>query len=195
MLPKGSAWTNRELETFLCILGEEEVQTELHGSVRNAKVFQLVSDKLLDAGFERNPEQCRQKSKKLRVDYRKVKEQNNRSGDKGKTWKWFNMMDAIYGHQLESKGKEIDTATSLLESKLEPIATSLPSAVRRRATKALSQDSAICQCPSLSTRLQDPNPTEVFLLSLAPMLQSLEPEKLSDTKIQIMTLIHQAKFN
>ena len=121
MLPKGSAWTNRELETFLCILGEEDVQRELHGSVRNAKVFQLVSDKLLDAGFERNTEQCRQKSKKLRVEYRKVKEQNNRSGDKGKTWKWFNMMDAIYGHQLESKGEEIDTATSLLESKLEPI--------------------------------------------------------------------------
>ena len=118
-------WTNREVETFLCILGEEEVQRELHGSVRNAKVFQLVSNKLLDAGFEKNTEQCRQKSKKLRVEYRKVKDHNNRSGDNGKMWKWFNMMDAIYGHRLESKGTEGgDPATSTLESKFEPIGKS-----------------------------------------------------------------------
>ena len=79
-----------------------------------------------------------------------------------------------------------------------PTATShltLPDSGRRRATKARSQDSAAYQSPSLSTRLKEPNPEEVFLLSLAPMLQSLEPEKLSDTKIQIMSLLHRAKFN
>ena len=34
---------NKEVETFLCILGEEDVQRELDGAVRNEKVFQLVS--------------------------------------------------------------------------------------------------------------------------------------------------------
>ena len=117
-------WTNREVETFLCILGEEDVQRDLDGAARNEKVFQLVSQKLLDAGFEKNTEQCRQKSKKLRADYRKAKDHNNQNGDYRKMWKWFNMMDAIYGHRLQSKGTEIDAANSMLESKLQPIGKS-----------------------------------------------------------------------
>ena len=121
MFRKGSTWTNREVETFLYILGGEDVQRELHGSVRNAKVFQLVSDKLLDAGFEKNVEQCRQKSKKLRSEYRKAKDHNNRSGGDGKEWKWFNMMDVIYGHRLEKTEVGGDTATPMLEAKCEPI--------------------------------------------------------------------------
>ncbi|XP_030233463.1 zinc finger protein with KRAB and SCAN domains 2 [Gadus morhua] len=102
MSRKGMVWTNREVETFLCILGEEDVQRDLDGAARNEKVFQLVSQKLLDAGFEKNTEQCRQKSKKLRADYRKAKDHNNQNGDYRKMWKWFNMMDAIYGHRLQS---------------------------------------------------------------------------------------------
>ncbi|XP_056464307.1 zinc finger and SCAN domain-containing protein 20-like [Gadus chalcogrammus] len=191
MSRKGMVWTNREVETFLCILGEEDVQRDLDGAARNEKVFQLVSQKLLDAGFEKNTEQCRQKSKKLRADYRKAKDHNNQNGDYRKMWKWFNMMDAIYGHRLESKGTEIDTANSMLESKLQPIATELtsPAEGSRRAMRAAYQ------APSLSTRLKEPNPEELFLLSLAPMLQSLEPEKLSEAKIQIMSVIHRAQFN
>ena len=123
---KGLPWTNREVETLLCILGEEDVQRDLDGAVRNEKVFQLVSEKLLDAGFEKNTEQCRQKSKKLRADYRKAKDQNNQNGDYRKMWKWFNMMDAIYGHRLEGRGTEggVDTATSMPESKFTPIGRS-----------------------------------------------------------------------
>ena len=31
------AWANKEVETFLSILGEEDVQRELDGAVRNEK--------------------------------------------------------------------------------------------------------------------------------------------------------------
>ncbi|CAL8235848.1 unnamed protein product [Arctogadus glacialis] len=74
------------------------------------------------AGYEKNTEQCRRKCKKLRAEYRKVKDHNNRSGVDRQMWKWFNIMDAIYGHRPASRGREgaIDTATSLLESMLEP---------------------------------------------------------------------------
>ena len=53
------------METFLCILGEEEVQRELDGAVRNEKVFQLVSDRMVVFGFMKTTEQCHQKSKTL----------------------------------------------------------------------------------------------------------------------------------
>ena len=92
MSHKTLAWANKEVETFLYILGEEDVQRELDGAVRNEKVFQLVSGRMAIAGYEKNTEQCRQKCKKLRAEYRKLKDHNNRSG----------------------------VATSLLESMLEP---------------------------------------------------------------------------
>ena len=39
---KTLAWANKEVETFLCILGEEEVQRELDGAVRNEKVYRTL---------------------------------------------------------------------------------------------------------------------------------------------------------
>ena len=78
------------------------------------------------------------------------------------------------------------------ESVFSPTATpqlNSPAEGSRRAMRAAYQ------APSLSTRLKEPNPEELFLLSLAPMLQSLEPEKLSEAKIQIMSVIHRAQFN
>ncbi|KAK7157038.1 hypothetical protein R3I94_006941 [Phoxinus phoxinus] len=104
------------------IMGEERVQRELDGMVRNEKVFQHVSERMATEGFQRTSEQCRIKSKKLRSDYRKVKDHNSRSGVHRKNWKWLDMMDAIYGHRPASLGREggIDTATSLLESMMEP---------------------------------------------------------------------------
>ncbi|XP_037312501.2 zinc finger protein with KRAB and SCAN domains 2-like [Pungitius pungitius] len=115
-------WSTQEVQTFLGIIGEERVQRELDGMVRNEKVFQHVSERLAVEGYQRTSEQCRIKCKKLRSDYRKVKDHNSRSGVYRKDWKWLAMMDAIYGHRPASLGREggIDTATSLLESTTEP---------------------------------------------------------------------------
>ena len=41
MSRKTLAWANKEMETFLGILGEEDVQRELDGAVRNEKVSAL----------------------------------------------------------------------------------------------------------------------------------------------------------
>nr|XP_040033518.1 zinc finger and SCAN domain-containing protein 29-like [Gasterosteus aculeatus aculeatus] len=111
-----------EVQTFLGIIGEERVQRELDGMVRNEKVFQDVSERMAVEGYQRTSEQCRFKCKKLRSDYRKVKDHNSRSGVHRKNWKWLDMVDAIYGHRAASLGREggINTATSLLESTMEP---------------------------------------------------------------------------
>ncbi|CAM4287397.1 unnamed protein product [Leuciscus chuanchicus] len=120
-------WSTQEVQTFLGIIGEERVQRELDGMVRNEKVFQHVSERMAVEGYQRTSEQCRIKCKKLRSDYRKVKDHNSRSGVHRKNWKWLEMMDAIYGHRPASLGREggIDTATSLLESMMEPPAVQM----------------------------------------------------------------------
>ncbi|XP_077100174.1 uncharacterized protein LOC143751496 [Siphateles boraxobius] len=59
--------------------------------------------------------------KKLKSDYRAVKDHNGRSGSNRKSWKWYEQMDGIYGHRPASNGREggLDSATSLLESLME----------------------------------------------------------------------------
>ncbi|CAM4571488.1 unnamed protein product [Leuciscus chuanchicus] len=66
-------------------------------------------------------QQCREKLKKLKSDYRAVKDHNGRSGSNRKSWKWYEQMDGIYGHRPVSNGREggLDSATSLLESLME----------------------------------------------------------------------------
>uniref|UniRef100_A0AAV2LVI1 Myb/SANT-like DNA-binding domain-containing protein n=1 Tax=Knipowitschia caucasica TaxID=637954 RepID=A0AAV2LVI1_KNICA len=60
-------------------------------------------------GYPRTLQQCRDKLKKLKSDYRAI---NRRS------WRWFAEMDAIYGHRPSNNGREcgVDSASSLLLS-------------------------------------------------------------------------------
>ncbi|XP_056431333.1 zinc finger and SCAN domain-containing protein 29-like [Gadus chalcogrammus] len=164
MAPKTFAWSNKEVETFLGILGEVDVQRELDGAVRNEKVFQQVSGRMAIAGYEKNTEQCRRKFKKLRAEYRKVKDHKSRSGVDRKMWKWFDIMDAIYGHRPASRGREgaIDTDTSLLESMLEP--TGVEPRCQEVPDSAFPEDedmgSSRCVSPTPPPRTSTPVPAE-----------------------------------
>ncbi|XP_033970008.1 uncharacterized protein LOC117469655 [Trematomus bernacchii] len=93
-------------------------ERELDGTTRNLKVFQEVSALLSGRGYARTFQQCRDKLKKLKSEYRAVKDHNGRSGSDRRSWKWFDLMDAIYGHRPANVGREggLDSATALLES-------------------------------------------------------------------------------
>ncbi|XP_019715246.1 zinc finger and SCAN domain-containing protein 20-like isoform X1 [Hippocampus comes] len=108
-------WTFQEVQTFLGILAEEEVQRELVGAVRNRRVFQLVSQRMAAEGFQRTCGQCQMKCKKLRCEYRKIKKQN-----RPKAWRWFELVDAVYGHRPAVNKQGVDTAT-LLEAMMESV--------------------------------------------------------------------------
>ncbi|CAL8282369.1 unnamed protein product [Gadus morhua 'NCC'] len=58
------------------------------------------------AGYEKNTEQCRQKCKKLRAEYPKVNDHNNRRGVDRKMWKWFNIMDATQSTDTDRRVEE-----------------------------------------------------------------------------------------
>ncbi|CAL8241910.1 unnamed protein product, partial [Gadus morhua 'NCC'] len=70
-----------------------------------------------DHGYYRSYVQCRDKLKKLKSDYKAIKDQNGRSGSNRKSWKWYDQMDTIYGHRPANNGREsgIDSAMGLLE--------------------------------------------------------------------------------
>uniref|UniRef100_A0A3B3DAI8 Myb/SANT-like DNA-binding domain-containing protein n=1 Tax=Oryzias melastigma TaxID=30732 RepID=A0A3B3DAI8_ORYME len=97
----------------------EKLGRKLEGSIRNEKVFKEVSQRLAAHGFERTSDQCRVKVKKLKMQYRKIKDESSRSGNSGSTWKWFDAMDAIYGRRGREGG--LGSAAALLESLVEPV--------------------------------------------------------------------------
>nr|XP_054591202.1 uncharacterized protein LOC129155068 [Nothobranchius furzeri] len=106
-------WSNVEVKTLLTLLSDERIQRELDGTVRNEKIFQGLALAMSTHGFERTAKQCREKIKKLKAEYRSVKDHNSRSGADRRQWKWFAEMDAIYGERPVSNGREsgVDTAT------------------------------------------------------------------------------------
>ncbi|XP_070409485.1 zinc finger and SCAN domain-containing protein 29-like [Nothobranchius furzeri] len=106
-------WSNEEVKTFLSLLSDERIQRELDGTVRNEKIFQGLALAMFTHGFERTSKQCREKIKKLKAEYRSIKDHNSMSGANRRQWKWFAEMDAIYGERPVSNGREsgVDTAT------------------------------------------------------------------------------------
>lgn len=121
MSANSSAWLVVELQTFLHIVGEDATQQELDGSTRNEKVYREIAQRLAASGFNRSSTQCRMKLKKMKMQYKKVKDNNNQSGNGRTSWRCYDAMDAIYGHRPACQGREGSLDTATLESTVEPV--------------------------------------------------------------------------
>ncbi|XP_034086323.1 uncharacterized protein LOC117555541 [Gymnodraco acuticeps] len=75
---KSTPWSTEEVTTFLHLIGDDTIQQELDGTTRNVKVFQDVSAQMSERGFSRTFLQCREKLKKMKSEYRIIKDNNNR---------------------------------------------------------------------------------------------------------------------
>lgn len=117
-MEKTEPWHNKETKTLIDIWSEDEVQRELEGTVRNQKVFQKISQRMWELGYNRSPDRCRVKIKKLKQDYRRLKEYNKRNGTNRKTNQWYTALDAVLGRRAENAGRTVsaESSTSLLDS-------------------------------------------------------------------------------
>lgn len=95
-----TTWSDNEVLKLLEVWGDENIQAQLDGSTRNIKVYAAIAKTLLESGgIERTPVQCREKIKKLKAEYKQIKNHNNRSGRNRKTCKFLPQLDAILGHR------------------------------------------------------------------------------------------------
>lgn len=62
------------------IWGDDITQLQLEGCKRNREVYEKVAVCMKDAGFDRSADQCREKAKKLKLEYRKIKDKHNKTG-------------------------------------------------------------------------------------------------------------------
>ena len=65
-----ASWGKDEVLKLIAIWADDRVQAQLEGCHRNRDVFERVAKTLREEGYERTFEQCREKIKKLKGDYR-----------------------------------------------------------------------------------------------------------------------------
>lgn len=90
-------WTDEDVQALLNIYSEENIQREFESSARNARVYQQISARLEDLGISHSPQRCREKIKKMKQDYKKIKDHNRLNGANRRSGKWFERLDAILG--------------------------------------------------------------------------------------------------
>ena len=63
---RGSSWSDNEVRALISIWGEDNIQEELDGAVRNQIIFNDIAAKMRKKGYERDWQQCRTKIKNLK---------------------------------------------------------------------------------------------------------------------------------
>ena len=51
------------------------------------------------AEYKKSREQCSSKIKKLRFEYKKIKDEKGKTGEGWKEWKYFEVIDKVLGHK------------------------------------------------------------------------------------------------
>ena len=75
-----ATWTESETLKLIELWSEDKVQSQLEGCKRDKAVFETISWRMNDAGFERTANQCHEKIKKLRAEYKKLKIKQGTTG-------------------------------------------------------------------------------------------------------------------
>uniref|UniRef100_A0A8C0FXI3 Myb/SANT-like DNA-binding domain-containing protein n=1 Tax=Chelonoidis abingdonii TaxID=106734 RepID=A0A8C0FXI3_CHEAB len=79
---------------WLLLWADESVQMELESCLRNQHVFNRIAEVLREKGIHRTGDQCREKIKKMKLEYRRIKD-NNKTPRGGRTWKFYEVMDRV----------------------------------------------------------------------------------------------------
>ncbi len=75
-----ATWSDSETFKLIEIWGEDTIQAQLEGCRRNKEIYEKIARDLSDAGYQRTADQCREKVKKLKSEYRKVKDGHYKTG-------------------------------------------------------------------------------------------------------------------
>ena len=95
-----ASWSKEETLKLIEVWGNGAIQAQLEGCKRNQEIFEKIAAELREAGYEWTGKQCREKIKKLKVEYRKIKDKRNKTGEgRFPEWDYFDAIDAILGHK------------------------------------------------------------------------------------------------
>ena len=92
---RGFSWSDNEVRALISIWGEDNIQEELDGAVRNQVIFNDIAAKMRAKGYDRDWQQCRTKIKNLKKEYRQTKDHNGKTGRRRKVCKFYKELDSI----------------------------------------------------------------------------------------------------
>ncbi|CAH2296276.1 Hypothetical predicted protein [Pelobates cultripes] len=123
-------------------------------------------------GFEWTSVQYRVKLKKLKGQYKKIKDASSRNGNSQSTWRWYNAIDAIYCQRPANQGREgcLDSVSALLESIMEPVAVHFQIQLRASSVMRAFDDDGPSKSFS-SASMMDSTPTQPKITPNAPRHQ------------------------
>ena len=115
-------WSREEVYKLISLWSDDVIQEQLEGCRRNSQVYKKIADSLREAGFNRTFEQCREKMKKLRGEYKKVKDKRNETGQgRFPEWEFYDAMDAVMGHKHSTEPPVvIESMPSTSSTEIDP---------------------------------------------------------------------------
>ncbi|XP_072288362.1 zinc finger and SCAN domain-containing protein 29-like [Eucyclogobius newberryi] len=116
-------WIDSEVQALLSVYAATKMQGDFEGQKKNTKIFDSISKELEHFGVHHTPKQCREKVKKLKQDYKKIKDYNNQSGAEIKTGKWYDILDSILGQHPFYSGTGAPTSENSAEEFMDSTCT------------------------------------------------------------------------
>ena len=93
-----AGWTDAKVLKLIELWKEDGIQEQLEGSRRNKHIYAKLASELTKAGYNKAGEQAHCKVKKLRQEYKKLKDNNGLTGRGRGKWRFFDAMDEILGN-------------------------------------------------------------------------------------------------
>ncbi|XP_049617188.1 uncharacterized protein zgc:113263 [Syngnathus scovelli] len=106
-------WSDGETEVLLSVWGSEDVQENLKSCTKNKHIFMQISEALANQGYQRTPEQCQTRIKRLKYSFRQFLD--GRKGDKQEC-KYFDQLVKIFGDKYLVADQQPDDAAEVIES-------------------------------------------------------------------------------
>ena len=76
-----STWNKEETLKLIETWGDAVMQTQLEGCKYNQEVYDIIAKELIEEGYQQSGKQCRDKIKKLKREYRKVRDKRSATGE------------------------------------------------------------------------------------------------------------------
>lgn len=109
---RGSNWSEPEVVELLQLWSDEAVQLELESCLRNQHVFNRIAVALHDRGIYRTADQCREKIKKLKLDYRRMKE-NQQTPRGARARRFYDVIDRVLSNRPAASSSSSSSYTAL----------------------------------------------------------------------------------
>uniref|UniRef100_A0A1X7TPP6 Myb/SANT-like DNA-binding domain-containing protein n=1 Tax=Amphimedon queenslandica TaxID=400682 RepID=A0A1X7TPP6_AMPQE len=112
---RGRNWGDDEVYELIAVWSDDTIQCELEGSQRNQHVYKKISEHLSNKGFRRTWDQCREKIKKLRKQYKDIVDIHGETGRGRKKFKFFEELDSVLGSRPATKPQIVVSSEAGIE--------------------------------------------------------------------------------